>query len=724
MARLLKTLVAMLVVAVLTPIASAGVMLAAFLFLPLPAQLPPREPPNESQISRVYDADGNPIAVFKQFETSIPVEPEDIPAILKAAVIAAEDRAFYDHGGVDLRGTVRALWADLRSGEAVQGGSTITQQLVKNTVTGGERSLQRKVREAILASQLDRQVEKDDILFEYLSVIYLGEGAYGVGAAALTYFDKPVSELTVSESALLAAVIPAPSRYSPRVNPELAEEKRRLVLRAMLEEHVIEQVIYDAALLEPVWLESNGPPPGLATLVKPRETQTSTQPFFTDYVFQYLKSHLPGGEAQIFKGGLKIETTLDPTLQFIAATDVGEFLDGLPADLEMSIVSIEPPTGFVRTFVGGRDYNVSKVNLALGRAGGGSGRQPGSSFKPFVLAEALEQGILPSKTYSGAPHDVCGSVIENYGGARYGTLDLRTATRKSVNTVYTRLIMDVGVDKAMDRARSMGVNSVPPYDGEKYCAGVAIGALDVAPIEMASAYGVFANRGVLQEPTPVTRVTDRDGAVLIDNTGRDGKRVLKEEVADNVTDILRGVLVDGTAAGRGIDRPAAGKTGTTTNNVDSWFIGYTPTLSTSVWLGYRNDLPGQEEPKPLTNIRGVRAVTGGTHPARIWQSYMKAALKGVPVTEFSEPAPIRGIADQAKKRARQGFEPGPRQRPEGGGVGGPYFLDAPMPQADAPTTTSTSTPDDESTTSTTKPGGGTSTSVTIFGNAPPDEPDG
>jgi penicillin-binding protein 1A len=722
MVRLLKTLVAMLVVAVLTPIASAGVMLAAFLFLPLPAQLPPRQPPNESQISRVYDADGNQIATFKQFETSIPVEPEDIPPILKAAVIAAEDKDFYTHGGVDLRGTVRALWADLRSGEAVQGGSTITQQLVKNTVTGGERSLSRKVREAILASQLDRQVEKEEILFEYLSVIYLGEGAYGVGAAAETYFDKPVSELTVSESALLAAVIPAPSRYSPRVDPGLAEQRRKLVLKAMLDERMIEQSIYDSALLEPVWLESNGPPPGYATLVKPRETQTSSQPFFTDYVFQYLKSHLEGGEAKIYQGGLKIETTLDPTLQFIAATEVGEFLDGLPADLEMSIVSVEPPTGFVRSFVGGRDYNVSKVNLALGRAGGGSGRQPGSSFKPFILAEAFEQGILPSKTYSGAPHAVgTDTVIENYGGARYGTLDLRTATRKSVNTVFTRLILDVGVDKAMDRARLMGVSSVPPYDGAKYGASVALGALDVAPIEMASAYGVFANSGVLQDPTPVLRVTDRDGKVLIDNTDRNGKRVLKEEVADNVTDILRGVLVDGTAAGRGIDRPAAGKTGTTTNNVDSWFIGFTPTLSTSVWLGYRNDLPGQEEPKSLTNIKGVRAVTGGTHPARIWQSYMKAALKDVPITEFSEPAPIRGIADQAKKRARQGFEPGPRQRPTG--PGGDYFVDAPMPQADAPTTTSTTTPDD-STTSTTKPGGGSTTTFTIIGNTPPEEPDG
>jgi membrane peptidoglycan carboxypeptidase len=219
----------------------------------------------------------------------------------------------------------------------------------------------------------------------------------------------------------------------------------------------------------------------------------------------------------------------------------------------------------------------------------------------------------------------------------------------------------------------------------------------------------------------VLRVTDRDGKILIDNTDRNGKRVLKEEVADNVTDILRGVLVDGTAAGRGIDRPAAGKTGTTTNNVDSWFIGFTPTLSTSVWLGYRNDLPGQEEPKSLTNIKGVRAVTGGTHPARIWQSYMKAALKDVPVTEFSEPAPIRGIADQAKKRARQGFEPGPRQRPTG--PGGDYFVDAPMPQADAPTTTSTTTPDD-STTSTTKPGGGSTTTFTIIGNTPPEEPDG
>ena len=309
MARILRTALAVVLVAVITPITSAGVMLAAHLFLPLPANLPERTPPAPSQISRVLDAAGNEIATFKQFETSIPVEQHDIPEHLAQAVIAAEDRNFYSHSGVDVRGTLRALWADIRNRELGQGGSTITQQLVKNTITGGEKSIQRKIREAVLASQLDRQVDKDKILFEYLSVIYLGEGAYGVGAAAETYFRVPVNQLTLSQSALLASVIPAPSRYSPRVDVRTADQRRVRVLDTMLGEGMITVEQHYEAVAQPVWLATDGPPPGPATVVHPPQIQQSSQPYFTDYVRRWLSEHLPGGEAQIFRGGLTIRTT-------------------------------------------------------------------------------------------------------------------------------------------------------------------------------------------------------------------------------------------------------------------------------------------------------------------------------------------------------------------------------------------------------------------------------
>jgi penicillin-binding protein 1A len=711
MRRMLNVVAAMVLVALVTPVASAGVVLAANLFLPLPAELPERTPPAPSQISRIYDAAGNEIGTFKQFETSIPVQPGDVPEVLKQAVVAAEDRSFYSHGGFDARGTLRALVADIRHRSKAQGGSTITQQLVKNTVTGGDRTIQRKIREAVLASQLDRQMDKDEILFEYLSVIYLGEGAYGVGAAAQTYFRKPVAELTLSEAAMLAGLIPAPSRYNPRADPTLAEQKRRLVLDHMLEEHMIDQATHDAAVNQPVWLASQGPPPWPAAVVYPAETQQSSDPYFTDYVRRWLEVHLPGGADQVFRGGLRIETTLDPDAQAAAHQQVADFLDGTEPDLRTSLVAVEPPTGFVRAFVSGRDFATDSVNYALGAVsaggvgGGGSGRQPGSSFKPFVLAQALASGITPDTTYSGRAHDVSeacgppGAVLENYEGAGYGTVDLRTATWKSINTVYTRLILDVGVDKTMALARAMGLTGVRDYDPEVHCASVALGSESVSPLDMASAYGVFAARGLRAEPTPVLRVTDRDGKVILDQSKAEVARVLDEPVADNVTDILTGVLTQGTAAGRGLDRPAAGKTGTTQNNRDAWFVGYTPTLSTAVWIGYENKT--KETTKALHDIKGVRNVTGGTHPARIWQAFMRAALADVPITEFNEPAPIEAVPDAKKREARRGFEPGRRKYPTGDPGAVIYVEDPPSPQADAPTSTTTAPP--STTTSTTAP---------------------
>lgn len=700
MRTMLRAVAAVVLVVLVTPITSAGIVLAANLFLPLPANLPERTPPAPSQISRVYDAAGNEIGTFKQFETSIPVLPADIPEVLKQAVVAAEDRRFYSHSGVDIRATVRALVADIRGGEVRQGGSTITQQLVKNTLTGGERSISRKIREAVLASQLDRQMEKDDILFEYLSVIYLGEGAYGVGAAAETYFRKPVSQLTLSEAALLAGIIPAPSRFNPRDDPAAADIRRLGVLEIMLREGMIDQAQHDEAAAQAVWLAAFGPPPGPATVVWPAEVQQSIDPYFTDYVHRWLVAHLPGGEAQIFQGGLRIDTTLDPAIQAAAHEQVAGFLDGTEPDLRTSLVAVEPPTGFVRAFVSGRDYAADQVNYALGSTsaggvgGGGSGRQPGSAYKPFVLAQAFAKGIAPSAVYSGRDHDVSeacgppGTVLENYEGAGYGNVDLRTAIAKSVNTVFTRLILDVGVGETMALSRAMGLTSVREFQPGAFCASVALGSESVSPLDMASAYGVFAARGLRAEPTPVVRVTDRDGNVLIDLSQPATTRVLEEPVADNVTAVLRGVLTEGTASGRGLDRPAAGKTGTTQDNKDAWFVGYTPTLSTAVWIGYEN----KTQVKYLEGIKGVRAVTGGTHPARIWQAFMKDALADVPVTDFSEPAPIRAVPDAAKIEARKGFSPPPRKRPEGTSSGGDFIEDPGTPEADMPTTTTSAPP--------------------------------
>jgi len=686
--RILGHTVGVLLLAVFTPVACVVVVLATLIFLPLPATLPQPHPGVESSVSHVFDADGNELGTYKQFDTNIPVAQGDIPQVLKDAVVSAEDKHFYDHGGVDVGATVRALVDDLRSGSVVQGGSTITQQYVKNAFTNGERTIGRKVREAILASQLDRQLDKDTILYRYLSTIYFGGGSYGVGAAAQTYFRLPVNQLGLSESALLAGVVPSPSKFSPLVDPVVAEQRRELVLDEMLQQGRIGQAAHDLAMKVPVWLAVNGPPPGPATVVYPPEQQQSSEPWFTGYVHSWLESHLPGCQPNecplLEKGGLRVVTTLDPRLQQAAEQEVAAAMGKNDLELQMSLVSVEPPTGFVRAMVGGRDWGFSQVNTAL------APRQPGSSFKPFVLATAFEEGIRPTKVYSGSPLRLPdGTTIQNYGGEAFGSLDLRHATWHSVNGVYARLVLDVGVDKAMAMAQRLGAD-MPAYDPAVYGASVALGVIDVSPLEMASAFGVFADHGKRALPTPVLQVFDRDGKLILDNThtADQAQPVVSDVVADNVTDVLRGVLTSGTAAGKGLgDQPAAGKTGTAEDAANAWFVGYTPTLSTAVWMGHLHCGAGAE--CGLHYVNGVREVTGGTIPASTWQRYMKRALEGVPVTDFNQPAPIVPPPDPTKIDLRKGFNPGQRKYPSDVAGEGPYVYEVKPPDATAPTTSTT-----------------------------------
>src|SRR3954447_8656701 len=407
--------------AILVPVGTVATVLGAFLFLPLPATLPKPKPGVASSLSHVYDINGNEIAVFREYETSIPIQQKDIPEVLKQAVVSIEDKRFYSHGGVDPQGTLRDMWADIR-GQAIQGGSTITQQYVKNAYTGRTRSVARKIREAILASQLDRQAPKDEILYRYLSTIYLGGGAYGVGAATQTYFRKPLTQLTLPEAALLAGVIRAPSYYDPRLNPDGAETRREIVLQAMLDQKRITPDQFNQAMASRIYVVGGAaPPPKTPHMdIYPPERQQTQFPYFVDYVSKYLVAKY--GHDKVYRGGLRIQTSLDPTLQSEAEASVADALKGTKAPREMSLVSIEPQTGFVKALVGGRDFGTSQVNLALGACpppakpeqpgsdvapppsdqpicvpGGGGGRQPGSSFKPYTLAKALEQGTTPDR---------------------------------------------------------------------------------------------------------------------------------------------------------------------------------------------------------------------------------------------------------------------------------------------------------------------------------------
>jgi penicillin-binding protein 1A len=674
--RVAKAVATFLVVAIIIPLVTAGTALASIVYLPLPAPpLPTPAPGIESRITHIYDAAGNEIGVLRKFDTSIPVSANDIPEVLKQAVVSVEDKRFYSHGGIDPVGALRALWADLRGKRVVQGGSTITQQYVKNVYTSGERTLARKIREAVLASQLDRKVTKDEILYRYLSNIYLGGGAYGIGAAAESYFKKPVNDLNASESAMLAGLISAPSDFEPRTNPVQAETNRVFVLDEMLKQGRIDPFQHAQAVSEHLFFPTpdKPTPDGPATIVHPLELQSATQPYYVDYVRRYLTAKY--GADIVYRGGLKVETALDPKLQAMAEDSVKKSLSGTSPPLEMALATVEPNTGFVKALVGGRDFSKSQVNLALGNcpenyvqppdgpvclSGGGSGRQPGSSFKPFTLAKAFEEGIGPNRVYSGPStyRFPDGTIIHNVESGGYGAISLRQATQYSVNTVFAQLIDDVGVKETAEMAHRLGITMVAPDgkqpNGEPYGVSLTLGAAEVSPLDMASAYSVFAARGLQFSATPVVKVTDAHGKVLEDNTKRKGKRVLAEAVADNVTDVLKGVITGGTGTGANIGRPdgSAGKTGSTEDNHDAWFVGYTPALSTAIWMGYSDS-----NTRSLKNIKGVSIVYGGTIPASTWKDYMGTALKNAPPADFPKPAALSGDLAAGPRRPLDDLRP-------------------------------------------------------------------
>ena len=622
-------------------------ILAATLFSVPGSTLPSENLDARPRITRLYAADGSEIAALRGFETFIPVAMEDLPQSLEDAVVAIEDRRFHSHRGVDVRGVLRALWTNLMEGDALQGGSTITQQYVKQAYMGDrDRSFATKAREVVLATRVEERLSKDEILHRYLSTVYFGGGSYGVGAAAQSYFRKAVSELTLSESALLAAVIRAPSRLNPRSNPGGAEWRRRLVLQRMLDQHRIGEVEFRAALNRPVVLAGDAPADGSSTAVYPRAEDPVKHRFFVDYVRRYLIARY--GATRVFNDGLRVETTLDPGLQALAEATVDDALGGTSPPLEMSLVSLDPATGFVKALVAGRDFDRSQVNLALGNCenvdpaadleplcidGGGTGRQAGSAFKPFVLAAALEEGMSLDKRYRAPARYAfprCGSTngctVKNAGGRGYGRLTLRQATARSVNTVFAQLIGDVGVKDTAALAHRLGVTMIDSEgrspDGERYGASLALGSKEVSPLDMAAAYGVFANRGIRLPATPVLKVTTADGRVLEDNTKRRGRRVLSTAVADKVTAALRDVVESGTGRSAANNRSdVAGKTGTTDNHSDAWFVGFTPELSAAVWMGHA------DSQRPLLDVAGHRRVYGGTIPAATWATFMEAALE-------------------------------------------------------------------------------------------------
>ncbi len=584
-------------------------------------KLDPQRQLDQQQNGYIYDSTGQRVlAVLRGSEARTLVDYDDIAAPMRHAIVAIEDRRFWEHNGIDLRGIGRALVADVRQKAVVEGGSTITQQFVKNSLDRDQKTIARKVREAALAWQLERPGgwTKQKILQEYLNTIYFGNGAYGVQQAAQTYFQRGAKDLTIAEAALLAGIPADPSQYDPVANSAAAKARRRTVLQAMLEESKITPAQLAEASATPL------PDPDKVQLPG---TEGPAQ-HFVNYVKQQLIDEY--GSSEVFGGGLKVKTTIDLELQQAARDAISKWLtdaDGPSA----ALVAIDPRTGAVRAMIGGNDYRKSQFNLAVQGV-----RQPGSAFKPFVLATALRQGISPATRFVSEPQSInLGDkywVVGNYDDAYSGSIDLERATIASDNAVYAQLTQLVGSKSVAETAKRLGIRS--KLEGVY---SIGLGAEAVTPLELARAFGTLAYGG--------RRV---DGAMfgnkprVIDEV-QEPKRLRENwpvEV-DALTSVQAGVvnsiLQKAVRLGTGkraflADRPVAGKTGTTENYGDAWFVGYTPQLVVAVWVGYPTTL------KPMLTEFNGEAVSGGTFPALIWKSFAERALRDEPVESFPAPS--------------------------------------------------------------------------------------
>jgi penicillin-binding protein 1A len=578
-------------------------------------------------------------------EDRVDVTLEEVPDVLVAAVLAAEDRDFFRHDGVDPVGIARAAYQDIRGNGVQQGGSTITQQYVKLVYLTSERTITRKIKEAVLAIKLEQELSKEEILERYLNLVYFGRGAYGVGTAARAYFGKDVSQLSLAEAAYLAGLIRAPEAADATRDPEEATRRRLTVLNGMLEEGMIDQAAHDDADTSP-WVVA---PDGASTLadgqtVLARAERQGLGPvrgagygttYFIEHVRQVLRDEYGFTDDQIYGGGLRIYTTLDHEAQRAAYETVTETLDE-PDDPPASIVAVDD--GYVRAMMGGRDFAASEFNYATGS--GGLGRQPGSSMKPFVLATALAQGVSLNSRFESPgtltiPRANAGENwrVSNYGGTEQGVLNLIDATRVSSNTAYAQLMMEVGPDDVVALANRMGIDDLDPVNA------LVLGTEEVSPLEMAEAYSTFANEGTHTEPLVITRVEYPDGRTFV--PPQPSEQVLDPEVTAQVTYALRGVVDRGTATAARLGVPAAGKTGTTQDNRDAWFVGYLPNgMTAAVWMGYEpiTNADGSTEPRFMNSVHG-RSVTGGSFPAEMWHDFMSRWLdiSGADVGSFPSP---------------------------------------------------------------------------------------
>jgi penicillin-binding protein 1A len=578
------------------------------------------------QNSFVYAADGSLLGSIPAERNRQPIPLRTMSKWLPRATIAIEDRRFYEHGGVDAEGVARALWEDVKAGKVVQGGSTITQQLVRNLYpVSRERTLDRKVKEACLAIKLNRARSKQWILAAYMNQVYYGNHAYGVEAAAQTYFSKRARNLTLVESALIAGLPQAPTTYDPFQRKPQAIARRDEVLGALLSTGDITTGEYERAVSSPLRLR-----PG-------KLYKRIREPYFFSYVREELIREY--GATTVRSGGLKVYTTIDRRFQKIANGVMRETFDSRD-DPAAALVSINPSNGAIRAMtavIPGKKKN--QFNLASQAR-----RQAGSTFKTYVLTAAIAAGISPNTTYLSAPFkyspDPSGSCDtdpptawcpETYDRSYRGPISIASATLRSDNSVYARLTLDVGPENVGAMARKLGIRSPLTSREGAYVPSLGLGSADVSPLDMASAYATLAAGGVYSKPFAIRRVVDPNGKVDESWGNVKRRRVISDGVAYEVTRILEQNIQYGTGTAAAIGRTAAGKTGTTENHSDAWFCGYTPNLSTTVWVGY------PQRQIPMTYQYYGSPVAGGTFPAVIWGAYMREALKYSPPQSFESP---------------------------------------------------------------------------------------
>jgi penicillin-binding protein 1A len=608
-------------------------------------------------ITKLYDHDGNQFYDF-YVEKRVLTPFDKIPKQMIQALLASEDRDFYDHWGVQWTAIVRGVIIRPLRGLRAQGGSTITQQLARSLFLTRERTIARKVKEWMTAVRLERRYAKNEILEMYLNQNYYGAGAYGVQAAAQTYFAKDAEDLDVSEAAVLIGLLPAPTRYSPRRNEELSRQRRNVVLNAMVDVGYLDQATYDSLSVLPIMLRTAEPEPRVGD-------------YFAEDVRRYLEETY--GEDTLYTEGLSIQTTIDTSWQREAEEVVDSHLDSLQAVLEArhkptdrrfylpvydsttgettlvhkklqaALVAIDNATGEVRAMVGGYDFADSKWNRATQAT-----RQPGSSFKPFVLTAAVDAGYMPRDTIYDSPivMNIPGYgewSPRNFDEKFRGPITIREGYQDSRNLVSIRLLQKLDPQRAVFFAKKMGITT--PI---KPVASLAIGSEEVTLLDLTSAYTTFPNGGIRTKPRMIRKVTDRFGGILEDHPAPEQEEVLSAKVAYTVLHVLKSVIDRGTGKGarrRGFRRPAAGKTGTTNEYMDNWFIGFTPQVTCGVWVGY--DLK--------TPIGGFHTGTGAATALPIWTEFMKFACRDLPPIDFPVPDGIilYRACDQSYMRASE-----------------------------------------------------------------------